>query len=119
MSTLHSPERHRVMLVDDQKLIRQGLASLLSLSAHIEVAHEAADGEEALAWIKAHGSDIDIILLDLRMPKMNGIQLLQAMRAENIKIPVLILTTFDDHNMLLEALKAGRSEERRVGKECR
>lgn len=107
MSTLHSPEKHRVMLVDDQKLIRQGLASLLSLSAHIEVAHEAADGEEAFAWVKAHGSDIDIILLDLRMPKMNGIQLLQAMRAENIKIPVLILTTFDDHNMLLEALKAG------------
>ena len=67
MSTLHSPEK-LIMLVDDQKLIRQGLASLLSLSAHIEVAHEAADGEEALAWIKAHGSDIDIILLDLRMP---------------------------------------------------
>ncbi|RUO23676.1 DNA-binding response regulator [Aliidiomarina iranensis] len=95
------------MLVDDQKLIRQGLASLLSLSAHIEVAHEAADGEEALARAKAHGSDIDIILLDLRMPKMNGIELLQAMRTDNIKIPVLILTTFDDHNMLLDALKAG------------
>ncbi|CUS48303.1 MAG: two component signal transduction system LuxR family response reguator [Idiomarinaceae bacterium HL-53] len=107
MTITHSTEIHRVMLVDDQKLIRQGLASLLSLSEHIQVVQEAADGEEALTWIKAHGGQVDIVLLDLRMPKMNGIELLQAMRAANISIPVLILTTFDDHHMLIKALKAG------------
>src|SRR5690554_4817501 len=104
MSTFNAAAKHRVMLVDDQQLIRQGLASLLSLSEHIEVVKEAADGEAALAWLKAHRCQSDIVLLDLRMPKMNGIELLQAMRTENIKIPALILTTFDDHNMLLEAL---------------
>jgi len=99
--------KHRVMLVDDQKLIRQGLASLLSLSDHLEVVQEAADGEEALIWLRQCAADIDIVLLDLRMPKMNGIELLQAMRAEQLNVPVLILTTFDDHQLLIEALKAG------------
>ncbi|RUO36228.1 DNA-binding response regulator [Aliidiomarina shirensis] len=99
--------KHRVMLVDDQKLIRQGLAKLLSLSAHLDVVEEAADGAEALTWLQSHASRVDIVLLDLRMPKMNGIELLQAMRERNIQVPVLILTTFDDHTMLIEALKAG------------
>jgi len=107
MSTSTAQNIHKVLLVDDQKLIRQGLASLLALAEHIEVVHEAGDGEAALDWLQHHAAQVDLVLLDLRMPRMNGIELLQAMKTQNIQVPALILTTFDDHNMLIEALKAG------------
>ncbi|RUO75630.1 response regulator [Pseudidiomarina taiwanensis] len=98
---------YRVLLVDDQMLVRQGLKSLLSLSPEIEVVHDVCDGVEATEWLKVHQQDIDVVLLDIRMPKMNGIETLNAMRREDIETPVLILTTFNDHELLIDALKAG------------
>lgn len=95
----------RVAIVDDQTLVRQGIRSLLALSDEIEVVAEAADGDEALAALDAN--DVDVLLLDLRMPRRDGIATLDALRARGDRVPVLVLTTFDDDELALEALRAG------------
>ena len=66
---------------------------------------EAGDGDAALALIDAH--DIDVLLLDLRMPRRDGIATLDALQAEGRQVPVLVLTTFDDDELVLQALRAG------------
>ncbi len=95
----------RVAIVDDQTLVRQGIRSLLALSNEINVVAEAGDGDEALAALDAH--DIDVLLLDLRMPRRDGIATLEALRERGNHIPVLVLTTFDDDELALRALRAG------------
>ncbi|WP_432494774.1 response regulator [Kineococcus gypseus] len=95
----------RVALVDDQTLVRQGVRSLLELSDEVEVVGEGADGDEALALV-ARG-DVDVLLLDLRMPRRDGISALEAMRERGDAVPVLVLTTFDDDELVLAALRAG------------
>lgn len=95
----------RVLLVDDQMLVRQGIQSLLGLSASIEVVGQAQDGEEALS--KLDNLDVDVILLDIRMPRMDGIATLKALAARENAPPALMLTTFDDHETVLDTLKAG------------
>lgn len=97
----------KLMLVDDQQLLRQGIASLLGLSEQVELIAQAADGEQALNWLSANPGVVDVILMDIRMPRMDGIQTLTAMVEQGITTPVIILTTFDDHELLLKALKAG------------
>lgn len=97
----------RLLLVDDQQLLRQGIASLLGLSARVELVAEAADGAQALDWLMANPDGADVILMDIRMPRMDGIQTLTAMSEQGITTPVIILTTFDDHELLIRALKAG------------
>ena len=94
----------RVVVVDDQTLVRQGIRTLLDL-AGIEVVGEADDGEAALAVI-GEGSP-DVVLLDLRMPRYDGIWALNRLRELGGEIPVLVLTTFDDDELVLEALRAG------------
>jgi DNA-binding NarL/FixJ family response regulator len=95
----------RVAIVDDQTLVRQGIRSLLALSDEIEVVAEAGDGDEALTILDA--SDVDVLLLDLRMPRRDGIATLEALRARDNHVPVLVLTTFDDDELALKALRAG------------
>lgn len=95
----------RVCVVDDQTLVREGIQSLLGLSEEVVVIGEAADGEAALALI-AHDPP-DVLLLDLRMPRRDGIATLHAMRERGIDLPVLVLTTFDDDELVLQALRAG------------
>lgn len=95
----------RVLLVDDQMLVRQGIQSLLGLSASIEVVGQAQDGEEALS--KLDSLHVDVILLDIRMPRMDGIATLKALAARENAPPALMLTTFDDHETVLDTLKAG------------
>lgn len=95
----------RVLLVDDQMLVRQGIQSLLGLSASIEVVGQAQDGEEALS--KLESLDVDVILLDIRMPRMDGIATLKALAERENAPPALMLTTFDDHETVLDTLKAG------------
>ena len=90
----------RVILVEDQNLVREGLRALLALNPDIEVVGEASDGEEALEVIEREKPDV--VLLDLRMPKLDGLGVLK-----QIKTPALILTTFDDDAMLFEAVRAG------------
>ena len=95
----------RVCLVDDQTLVRQGIRSLLELADGVEVVAEAADGEEALAVIAE--TRPDVVLLDLRMPRLDGIGTLRALADRQALPPTLVLTTFDDDAAVLEALRAG------------
>ncbi|MFC0681244.1 response regulator [Lysobacter korlensis] len=95
----------RVLLVDDQNLVREGIRSLLALSAEVEVVGECADGDEALEFLA--GQEADVVLLDLRMPGRDGIATLHSMRERGIVAPVLVLTTFDDDELVLGALQAG------------
>lgn len=94
-----------VLLVDDQTLVRHGIQSLLSLSDKVKVVGQAADGSEVLAAVAQYQPDV--ILLDIRMPKQDGIATLAELKVNNIKTPVIILTTFDDHEVVLQGLKEG------------
>jgi len=95
----------RVALVDDQALIRQGIRGLLELSDEIDVVGDGADGDEALALVDSHHPDV--LLLDLRMPRRDGIATLEALRQRGSEVPVLVLTTFDDDELVFGAMKAG------------
>jgi DNA-binding NarL/FixJ family response regulator len=96
---------HKVLLVDDQKLIRDGITSLLALSGEVQVVGECADGSTVLAACDA--LQPDVILLDLSMPVMNGLQTLEALKLAGSAIPVLILTTFDEHELVLNSITLG------------
>lgn len=93
----------RVVLVDDQTLVRQGIRSLLELADDVEVVAEAGDGQAGLAAIAAHRPDV--VLLDLRMPVLDGLGVLEALDGD--APAVLVLTTFDDDDAVLAALRAG------------
>ena len=95
----------RVCLVDDQKLIRDGIANLLNLSDDVEVVAQAGDGAQCLEQLTK--TEVDVILMDLSMPVMTGIETIQAMQKNNIEIPVIILTTFDDHELILQGIQSG------------
>jgi DNA-binding NarL/FixJ family response regulator len=95
----------KVMLVDDQNLVRKGVRSLLELSEEIEVIAEAVDGSEAIRTIPENQPDV--VLLDMRMPGLSGLDVLKELsRAEKLP-PTIILTTFDDHELVLAGIKAG------------
>ncbi len=95
----------RVVLVDDQNLVRQGVRSLLELAGDIQVVADAADGADALVVIRRERPDV--VLLDVRMPRMGGIDVLRTLRASDELPPTILLTTFDDDEALLEGVKAG------------
>ena len=88
----------RVMLAEDQHLVRRGICSLLELSDSIEVVGEVEDGSEVVAGLAR--CQPDVLLLDIRMPKMTGIEALRAMNESGITVPAIILTTFDDHQLV-------------------
>ena len=94
-----------VALVDDQDLVRQGIAGLLSLDESITISWHATNGEHALEQLQQ--SQPDVLLLDIRMPKMNGIELIKELRAQGNSLPVLMLTTFDDSELFMQSLQAG------------
>jgi DNA-binding NarL/FixJ family response regulator len=95
----------RVVLVEDEMLVRRGIRGLLSLGTDVEVVAEAADGEEALSVIHEHRPDV--VLLDVRMPKLSGIGVLEALRATGSLPPTILLTTFDDDAALLKGIRCG------------
>lgn len=95
----------RVVVADDQTLVRQGIESLLALSDEVEVVGLAEDGDQALDLVGQ--VDPDVLLLDLRMPGRDGIATLEALRERDSPVPVLVLTTFDDDELVLRALRAG------------
>ena len=100
-----SSGRIRVFLVEDQTIVREGLKSLLAYAGDLEVAGEAADGEVAIEAVAK--ASPDVMLLDIRMPKKNGLEVLEALSSRGRLPPTLILTTFDDDALLFDALKAG------------
>jgi DNA-binding NarL/FixJ family response regulator len=95
----------RVVLVDDQTLVRQGIKSLLELTDDIKVVAEAGDGDEALEAIKRERPDV--VLLDVVMPKKSGLEVVLSLRGDSRAPPIVLLTTFDDDATLLAAVKAG------------
>ena len=95
----------RVVIVDDQTLVRQGVRGLLELVPDIEVVGEASDGEEALDTVPQLKPDV--LLLDIRMPRMSGIAVLEALGRANALPPTLVLTTFDDGDAAIAAIKSG------------
>ncbi len=94
----------RVMLVDDQQLVREGLRRMLELDGEIEVVGEAKSGEEAI--IKAEEYDPDIILMDVRMPGMGGIEATRQLKSRNCRANIIILTVYED-KYLAQAAEAG------------
>lgn len=95
----------RVMLVDDQTLVRKGVRSLLELSDEIEVISEAVDGEHAIETLET--VQPDVMLLDMRMPGLSGLDVLQELSERKTLPPTIILTTFDDDQLVLAGIKAG------------
>jgi DNA-binding NarL/FixJ family response regulator len=95
----------RVLLVDDQALFREALATLLEVRPEIEVVGEAADGAEALDRVA--GLLPDVVLMDLHMPVLDGIAATRRLRVERPEVRVLALTTFDDDEDVFAALRAG------------
>jgi DNA-binding NarL/FixJ family response regulator len=93
----------RVVIIEDQTLVRSGIRSLLGLSEAVEVVGEAGDGEQGLRLIA--DTDPDVALLDLRMPVLDGLATLQALAGP--RPAVLVLTTFDDEDAVVDALRAG------------
>lgn len=105
MSEETTTEKIRVMLIDDQNLVRQGVRSLLELAENIEVVAEAVDGQDGLNKIPEVRPDV--ILLDMRMPGMSGLDVLRSLNEAEYFPPTIILTTFDDDELVLGGLKAG------------
>jgi DNA-binding NarL/FixJ family response regulator len=95
----------RVLLVDDQALFREALATLLGVRTDIDVVGEAANGDEALT--RAAELNPDVVLMDLRMPVLDGIAATRRMRVEQPQVRVIALTTFDDDEEVFAALRAG------------
>ena len=97
----------RVVLIDDQTLVRRGIRALLELAGDVTIVAEASDGEEGAAVIRRERPDV--VLLDVRMPKVSGLDLLHQLRDSGELPPTILLTTFDDDEVLLEGVKAGRA----------
>jgi len=95
----------RVLVADDQRVVREGLGTLLGLITGIDVVGTAADGDEALAL--AIQLRPDVVLMDLRMPRCDGIEATRRLREHDAGIKVLVLTTYADDRSVIDALRAG------------
>jgi DNA-binding NarL/FixJ family response regulator len=95
----------RLLLADDEQLLRQGFRRLLEIPDDVSVVAEAGDGQQVLAELER--TPVDVVLLDVRMPRMNGLEVLDALRLKPQKPACLVLTTFDDAELLLEAARRG------------
>ncbi len=97
----------RVLLADDHQIVRDGLKRILAANADIEVAGEAASGDEALALVRAN--DYDVALLDMSMPGLSGLDLVKRLKAEKPKVKLLVLSMHGEQQYAARALKAGAS----------
>ncbi|AEW96967.1 MULTISPECIES: response regulator transcription factor [Streptomycetaceae] len=94
-----------VLVADDQTVVREGIVMLLRLMPGLDVVGAAADGDEAVRLVAE--KDPDVVLMDLRMPRCDGIEATRRIRAEHPRTQVVVLTTFDDDEWLFPALRAG------------
>lgn len=97
--------RIRVLLVDDQPLVRRGLRTLLDLEDDLRVVAEAGDGLEALDAVAR--TSVDVALIDAQMPRMDGVELIARLTEQHPGIATLVLTTFEDETILARGLRAG------------
>src|SRR4051812_32771545 len=100
-----NPKRLRLLLVDDQSLFREALRTLLALQPDFEIVAEAENGERAIGLAKAHKPDV--ILMDLRMPVMGGVEATRKVLAAVPTARVVVLTTFEEDEEIFEAMRAG------------
>jgi two-component system NarL family response regulator len=100
-----SAESIRVLIVEDHNVVRQGLAALLNVAGGLEVVGEAADGVEAIAQFRK--LQPDITLVDLRLPRMSGVDVIERIRMETPQARFIVLTTYDGDEDIYRALKAG------------
>lgn len=105
IESLPHREPVRVMLADDQRLVRESLSTLLGLLTGIELVAAASDGEEALALAAEHRPDV--VLMDLRMPRLDGIEATRRLHERQPDVRVIALTTYADDESVLGALRAG------------
>ncbi|MFZ1938999.1 MAG: response regulator transcription factor [Terracidiphilus sp.] len=98
-------ETIRVLVVEDHNVVRQGLVALLNLVEGIDVVGEAADGEEAIAQFRSHKPHVTLI--DLRLPKLAGVEVIQQVRSESPQARFVVLTTYDGDEDIYRALKSG------------
>jgi len=98
-------ESIRVLVVEDHHVVRQGLVALLKVVDGLEVVGEAADGAEAIAQFRKHQPDVTLI--DLRMPQLSGVEVIQRVRADSPQARFIVLTTYDGDEDIYRALKAG------------
>ncbi|MGX6607398.1 response regulator transcription factor [Micromonosporaceae bacterium Da 78-11] len=101
------PAPVRVLIVDDDALVRAGLSMILSGSTDVEVVGQAADGSEVPSAVAAHRPDV--VLMDIRMPRVDGLAATETLRARPDAPEVIVLTTFDADEFVLRALRAGAS----------
>lgn len=100
-----STQRIRVLAVDDHSLLRDGIAKLLAAQPDMELVAEAANGREAIEQVRVHKPDV--ILMDLQMPEMNGVDAISAICGEYPRARIIVLTTYTGDVQVLRALKAG------------
>jgi DNA-binding NarL/FixJ family response regulator len=99
------PTAITVLIVDDHPVVRDGLRGVFATEAGITVCGEAANGAEAVAFVRRQ--DVDVVLMDLRMPVLGGVDAIRALRAASARAHVLVLTTFDADSDVLPAIEAG------------
>lgn len=95
----------RVLLADDQKILREGLKMIMGMDENIEIVGTAEDGEEAVFLAKELNPDI--IVMDIKMPKLNGVEATKKIKAFNESVKIIILTTFKDEEFIQEAIRHG------------
>ena len=95
----------RIIVIDDHPVVRQGLASILDYEDEIEVLDQGADGLEAIELVKKH--DPDLVLIDIKMPKMKGVEAINRIREFNKNVKFIILTTYDDEESVFDGINAG------------
>jgi DNA-binding NarL/FixJ family response regulator len=96
-----------VVIADDHSLVRQGLRRYLEMAGDIQVLGEAANGSEVLRMIDNGTGEPDIVLLDIRMPEMDGLEAARRIRVRHPKVGIIILTAYDDRQFVVEAVRAG------------
>ena len=95
----------KILLVDDQPLFREGLRTLLSIHSDFDVVGEAGNGQEAINLVRSTGASV--VLMDLQMPILNGVEATRKLHHEQPDCRVIVLTTFDDDEMVFDGLRAG------------
>ena len=97
----------RVLIADDHNIVRDGLKRILSAHAEVDVTGEASDGDQALALVRAH--EYDLVMVDMSMPGLSGIDLIKRLKLEKPKLRILVLSMHGERQYAARALKAGAS----------
>jgi len=97
--------KHNVLIVDDHFVVREGLKLIIETSDSFQIIGEAANGEEALSFIEK--KEPDVILMDLNMPKMSGLETIEALNEKQNHTPIIILTTYNEDELMLKGIELG------------